>query len=46
MIVPGPHDCFGKCEACSNWFSLRDLALIRPGRKKSDFGGLCRGCVS
>ena len=44
-IVRGHHDVFGKCEGCGSWFSLRDFALIRPGRKKSDFGGVCRNCA-
>ena len=44
-IVPGSHDAHGQCERCSEWFSLRDLAVIRPGRKKSDFGGICHSCV-
>jgi hypothetical protein len=44
MIVPGPAYCFGTCQGCDEWFSVRDLSKRTGGGRYSSPVGLCPGC--
>ncbi len=45
--IPGPVACFGRCSGCGGWFSVRELADLKPGgaRKGDAPGGTCVACV-
>ena len=45
-IVRGRVPVWGFCSGCSEWFSVRELAELRPSGWKWDSPtGLCRSCV-
>ncbi len=46
LIVPGPVPCFGTCKKCSDWFSLRHLAEVTPGGRRSAPSGICPSCAT
>ncbi len=43
-VIPGPVACFGRCRSCSGWFSVRELADLKPGGRRDAWMGMCVNC--
>lgn len=43
-IVAGTVPCFGTCQGCSDWFSVRELSGVVPGGRRGAPSGACRAC--
>jgi hypothetical protein len=44
-IVAEPVPCFGTCQTCSEWFSVRELEDVTGGGRRDAPSGLCGACV-
>lgn len=44
-IVAGNHTVNARCDGCGDYVSLNDMAELRGGAGKRDFGGVCWGCA-